>query len=728
MILKIKSDRTVFILFAIVSSIFLLSGCGSGDGSTRDSTYDTGSLNFHVVYDETGGRRQPQAAVIDCAGLSVATVEAAVYDPEGAFLAGGGPWDCDAGQGTVLSVPAGADRTVAVFGKDADENIVFSGEKAGVQVDANHENDAGPIDCHAFIPSLQIPSDGSVVDVGVTDLGWNDVTRAAEYRLVVSENGDLSDPIVNDTTTTSAYTPSGLSNAKTYYWQVVAFDLGGNRGAGSAIWSFSGSDSLVAHLEAPANGSVVDVNAVDLDWSDVSRAAEYHVTVSQNSDLTDPIIDETTTASNLTPVDLSNAETYYWQVFAIDSNGNSGIGSQIWSFNGSETFVASLQAPPDGSVVNVSSVDLNWDDVSGAAEYQVIVSENSNLANPILNDTSTASTYMPSGLSNTKIYYWQVIAIDSYGNSGIGSAIWSFFDGHAFVPNLQAPADGAEVEVGAIGLEWNSVTGAAEYQVVVSENSDLSNPVIDAVTAVSSYAPSGLAYEKTYYWQIFAIDGYANKGIGSHTWSFDTESLVPVELKIGDNTADDFPDRFFVDEIWEGYDTDYDIGPTITIGDSTAKPIPPECSDGLGGDNHSGVLIIDTVDFVNHTIADRGNSDIRLNLCISESDTAGVVELHSLVDKPTIPEVTGCNASDGNPWTIPKADKLLATVNVTGDSTGYVEFSSAELDDYVTDNKGAMLYFILRKPDGIYQVAFYTPNTRVSGIRPYMEIDTIPQQ
>jgi hypothetical protein len=60
---------------------------------------------------------------------------------------------------------------------------------------------SGPIDCYAFIFCLQTPSDGSMVDVGVMDLGWNDVSGAAEYGVVISENSNLSDPVVSDTTT-----------------------------------------------------------------------------------------------------------------------------------------------------------------------------------------------------------------------------------------------------------------------------------------------------------------------------------------------------------------------------------------------------------------------------------------------------------------------------------------------------------------------------------------------
>ena len=270
---QINASRFFSLLFAVASYIVLLSSCSGGDSSSADSASDTGALNFNVVYHDSNGNLQPQAAVIDCVGLSVATVEAAVYDSDDAFLAGGGPWDCDAGQGTIVSVPAGVDRTVAVLGKDADGNIVFCGEKSGIQVDANRENDAGTIDCSAFIPSLQTPLDGSVVDVDVMDLGWNDVTGAAEYRMVVSENGDLSEPIVNDTITTSTYFPAGLSNTKTYYWQVFAVDMEENLGSvGSQTRSFIVAGGLpdtgleqTSYTKLDSNGN--DVGDDVTDWA-----------------------------------------------------------------------------------------------------------------------------------------------------------------------------------------------------------------------------------------------------------------------------------------------------------------------------------------------------------------------------------------------------------------------------------------------------------------------------
>jgi hypothetical protein len=55
---------------------------------------------------------------------------------------------------------------------------------------------------------------------------------------------------------------------------------------------------------------------------------------------------------------------------------------------------------------------------------------------------------------------------------------------------------------------------------VVSHNSDLSDPNIDDTTVAANFSPTGLSYRKTCYWQVYAIDPYANSGNGSDIWSF----------------------------------------------------------------------------------------------------------------------------------------------------------------------------------------------------------------
>jgi hypothetical protein len=148
------------------------------------------------------------------------------------------------------------------LGRSADANIVFSGQKTGINVIANSENNVGTIDFFAFVPNLQAPADGAVVDAGAMVLEWTEVAGAANYRVIVHKNSNMSDSIVDATTLTANYTPSRLSNEQTYYWQVFAVDPNGNAGIGSQIWSFSSpaNTSPVVQISTPAKGSTYTVD------------------------------------------------------------------------------------------------------------------------------------------------------------------------------------------------------------------------------------------------------------------------------------------------------------------------------------------------------------------------------------------------------------------------------------------------------------------------------------
>jgi hypothetical protein len=233
---KIETRRIV--LGLMVSLFCLFSACGGGDTPSRNSGSATGGLRFSVVYHGAGNSRV-QEAVIDCAGEGIATVEAAVYSSEGALLARGGPWQCETGQGTISSVPAGSGRILVILGKSDEENVIFRGQQSDIKVNADQENDAGIIACYSFAPNLQAPSDGAVVNADAMGLSWSDVAGATEYHVIVSASSELSDPIIDTMTIARNYSPTGLSNATTYFWQVTAGDAYKNRGIGSQIQSFT---------------------------------------------------------------------------------------------------------------------------------------------------------------------------------------------------------------------------------------------------------------------------------------------------------------------------------------------------------------------------------------------------------------------------------------------------------------------------------------------------------
>lgn len=250
---KYAQSRIIVQIFIAIIMLFV-SACGSSNTS-NNSTTETGELDFSVIYHGFSGDTRMQAAVIDCTTEGVSTVEASVYDPDGIFLVGGGPWDCDAGQGTIAAVPAGSGRIIVILGMDSEGFIVFRGQKSDIQVDADNDNDAGTIDCYGFVPSLQAPVDEAVVNADEIGLAWNAVAGAIKYQVVVSENGNLSDPLINESTADQSYAPAGLSKGQTYYWQIFASDAFDHNGTGSKVRSFAIDDG---HTNTPPNVQITN--------------------------------------------------------------------------------------------------------------------------------------------------------------------------------------------------------------------------------------------------------------------------------------------------------------------------------------------------------------------------------------------------------------------------------------------------------------------------------------
>jgi hypothetical protein len=333
---QIKNRRCAFWLAIIAFNMFFLSSCGGGNITSNDSKTNKGALSFQIVYHRSAVHRQPQAAVIDCTGEGVATVEASVYDQDDVPLKSAGPWDCEIGQGTISSVPAGSGRTVVILGRDGDGNVVFRGTKPDIQVDANSENDAGTIDCYRFVPSLQVPADGAVVNAETMGLAWNPVTGATEYHVRVSESDDLSDTIIDETISTENYTPVGLLNGRTYYWLVVAGDAYDNTGIESEIWSFSVNDSGphgIMFLDSTGDVGMYSTIAVE----DGKIFIGYYDETNQNLKLA-----------------RSTNDGYNWVLSKIESDTDTGQGSSI-AVDGENIFIATtILVPSSGHHVGIS--------------------------------------------------------------------------------------------------------------------------------------------------------------------------------------------------------------------------------------------------------------------------------------------------------------------------------------------------------------------------------------
>lgn len=281
-------------------------------------------------------------------------------------------------------------------------------------------------------PRLASPLNNEVdlTDENIT-YSWNATNNAVEYQLQVSENFSFSQIVYDETIAVTEATPElTYEKSATYYWRVRGLDNEGN-GAWSNIWSFrtieEAPDPVV--LVTPDDGEInLEPGNFFFSWQQAARAEFYEIQVSENSDLTAPVIDNTISTPNFTQT--SNLELftqYYWRARA---GNNQGLGE--WSETRSFTtiierpVVVTLSSPENNAGQISTTPQLAWDEADRASEYTVQVSLNSDFSDPVI-DTEVSETSFMVGeiLENATIYYWRVRA-SNIGGDGDWSETRSF--------------------------------------------------------------------------------------------------------------------------------------------------------------------------------------------------------------------------------------------------------------------------------------------------------------
>lgn len=181
-------------------------------------------------------------------------------------------------------------------------------------------------------------------------------------------------------------------------------------------------------------------------------------------------------------------------------------------------------APDDGETANVRPT-FSWSTAQGANGYNIAVSTNKDLSNPIINETNIIETSYTAqiDLSIGQTYYWSVTAVNEYGHTKFyNDTVYSILvqsnpnvpgQFGPYMPSVNAPNESVTPE-----FKWSVAYNATSYRVVVSKEEDLSNPVIDeanitTVRDTGMYGPKSqgyyqpeepLAYDTTYYWVAYA--------------------------------------------------------------------------------------------------------------------------------------------------------------------------------------------------------------------------------
>ena len=165
---------------------------------------------------------------------------------------------------------------------------------------------------------------------------------------------------------------------------------------------------------------------------------------------------------------------------------------------------------------------LKWDKVAGAAKYEVYRSYSQN-GNYSKYSTQTSTGYTNSSyLTSGSTYYYKVRALDANGTAGP----WSDVVAVTCRLGLTVPSvTGGNDSQGRPTLKWNTVTGAAKYEVYRARSMNGDYIKYSTVTGTSYTNISYIENGNTYYYKVRALD--ANDTAGP--WS----DVVAVTCRLG---------------------------------------------------------------------------------------------------------------------------------------------------------------------------------------------------
>ena len=192
-----------------------------------------------------------------------------------------------------------------------------------------------------------------------------------------------------------------------------------------------------------------------------------------------------------------------------------------------------LTVPADGDLTTDTTPTFDWDEPSGASQYDLQVDNNSNFGSPEINLTNlNVSTHTPGTALADGTYSWRVRSRDAAGNlSAAFSATRTVVidTSPPAAPTLVSPADAASTNDATPAFDWGDAADAASYELLVDNDADFSSPTIDQTgIATSAFTPGSALADGTYSWKVRARDGAANAGPYSSVRTFTVDTAGPT--------------------------------------------------------------------------------------------------------------------------------------------------------------------------------------------------------
>ncbi|HQL30037.1 MAG TPA: fibronectin type III domain-containing protein, partial [Thermoanaerobaculales bacterium] len=242
---------------------------------------------------------------------------------------------------------------------------------------------------------------------------------------------------------------------------------------------------------------------------------------------------------------LSAATSYFWQVRAVNGQGDTEAnGGAWWTFTTQPLPGAfSKTAPANGATGLPTSPTLSWAVSADATSYEYCVDTSNNSAcDGSWTTTGSGTSAGLSGLGYATTYYWQVRAVNAQGSTQANGGAWWAFTTEVPMPgafNKLTPADGATGQLTTLTLSWGASAdvGYYEYCIDTADNGVCDGSWIQS-GVVTSVQVTDLSEWTGYFWQVRAINGQGSTDAdgGAWWWFVTTPYLFGDGFESGDTS------------------------------------------------------------------------------------------------------------------------------------------------------------------------------------------------
>jgi hypothetical protein len=376
-------------------------------------------------------------------------------------------------------------------------------------------------------PVLQVPRDRETVNIAAAQGGvyfsWRPEAEARSYRIRISSNRNLNNPVLDETVRDNFYTHRAGRNALApgqYYWAVLQTDAEGNDSALSPVQSFTALEGeLIQQLVFPPNGYSVEVSMLpDLRFTwktNVPFPTRFQI--SRGPGFSSTVIDEEAGSGNFQGRSLP-AGSWYWRIQAL------GPGGMVFETPPHSLTVAPpIPAPllvepaPDSRMVVQPGEPMafSWASAEGAEFYQFKLYRGGDRNNPVYENGMIGETRESLFMDNypEADYHWTVRGFtpeSSRSTRRMGLLSEGSFRTKKLRPvSLEYPGDNAgfeglrayrEPEI----LRWSAEDPVGSSRFILSARSDFSGTPLGLLDNPPPQITLPRLRPGTYYWTIRA--------------------------------------------------------------------------------------------------------------------------------------------------------------------------------------------------------------------------------